>query len=363
MKIIVSIVLCFFSVTAFAEETSLNKKNKYACEVKKNMWLNPFPYLQYEGAHGSLVDFHGDGTLEFYDNGRKYWENKSGTDNLIYSKKKTVIDSKIETVSTVWLRKVAVADINADGKDDLFLLGHGWDAPPFPGEKTKLLLSHEDGYKSVDPKLGVGFWHSGSVGDLNNDGLPDLLAVKGGKGINSFALQNKSGEFEQKKLQTGYSSKEKRLISGEIFDADGDGNLDLIVSTATSKIIIFWGDGNGSFPNKSTVRIPKPFIHVVDINFGDLDGNKKKEVLLLATQGHHPSDKDFYKGFGFMSLGVIGRKLSKPLLLASNKKVRWFPWIYVCDLDNNGKDDVFSFVVERTLKGKKTGEPAFKYSQ
>ena len=360
---VVLILLCFFPVTAFAGKTSLDKKNEYACEVKKDMRLNPFPYLQFEGAHGSLVDFHGDGTLEFYDNGRKYWENKNGTDNLIYSKKQPITDSKIETVAMVWLRKVAVADINIDGKDDLFLLGHGWDAPPFKGEKTKLLLSHEGGYNSVDPKLGLGFWHSGSVGDLNKDGLPDLLAVKGGKGINSYALQTRAGEFEQKKLQLGYSSKEKRLVSGEIFDADGDNNLDLIVSTATSKIIIFWGDGNGNFPSKTLVKIPKPFIHVVDINFGDLDGNKSNEVLLLATQGHHPSDKDFYKGFGFMSLEVIGRKLSEPTLLASNKQVRWFPWIYVCDLDNNGKDDVFSFVVERNLKGKKTGKSAFEYYQ
>ena len=213
--------------------------------------------MQYKGAHGSFVDFFGDGKLEFYDNGRSYWKNKGGTNNVIYSKNQ-IDQSKIERVKTVWLRKVAIADINVDVKDDLFLLGHGWDKPPFPGEKSMLLLSHKGEYKSKDPKLGVGFWHSGAVGDLNNDGLPDLLAVKGGKGTNVFALQNKSGQFKKQSLQLGSSSKGKRLVSGEIFDADGDKNLDLVVSTAISKIIIFWGDGNGNFKQKSEVTVPKP---------------------------------------------------------------------------------------------------------
>jgi hypothetical protein len=79
--------------------------------------------LQYEGAHGSFVDFFGDGKLEFYDNGRSYWKNKGGTNNVIYSKNQ-IDQSKIERVKMVWLRKVAIADINVDGKDDLFLLGH-----------------------------------------------------------------------------------------------------------------------------------------------------------------------------------------------------------------------------------------------
>ncbi len=135
-----------------------------------------------------------------------------------------------------------------------------------------------------------------------------------------------------------------------------------MVSTATSKIIIFWGDGNGNFKQKSEVTVPKPFVHVVDINVGDLDGDGTREVLLIATQGHRPSDKNFYKGYGFLKLDIVKRNLVKPILLESNKNVRWFPWIYVCDMDNDGSDEVFSFVVQRSLDRKKTGKPAFYYS-
>ena len=58
----------------------------------------------------------------------------------------------------VWLRKVAVADINNDGKDDLFLIAHGWDFHPHPGEESLLLLSDGDRYKTINPKFGIGFW-------------------------------------------------------------------------------------------------------------------------------------------------------------------------------------------------------------
>ena len=101
--------------------SSLEKKNAYACAVKKSMDLNPFPYLQYEGAHGSLVDLFGDEKLEFYDNGRDYWRNKDGTENVVYTKHKSM-PLQVENVKMVWLRKVAVADINNDGKDDLLLM-------------------------------------------------------------------------------------------------------------------------------------------------------------------------------------------------------------------------------------------------
>ena len=59
--------------------------------LKKSMDLNPFPYLEHEGAHGSLVDLFGDGALEFYNNGRNYWQNKNGTENLVYSEDKLIL--------------------------------------------------------------------------------------------------------------------------------------------------------------------------------------------------------------------------------------------------------------------------------
>ncbi len=54
-------------------------------------------------------------------------------------------------------------------------------------------MSDGNRYKALDPGLGIGFWHSGAVGDLNNDGLADLLAVTTSKGSNTIAIQQKDG--------------------------------------------------------------------------------------------------------------------------------------------------------------------------
>ena len=362
MGVLLLVLFCSFS--AFAENlaSSLEKKNAYACAVKKSMDLNPFPYLEHEGAHGSLVDLFGDGALEFYDNGRNYWQNKNGTENLVYSEDKSIL-SRIEAVKMVWLRKVAVADINNDGKDDLFLIAHGWDFPPHPGEESLLLLSEGDRYKSINPKFGIGFWHSGAVGDVNNDGLADLLLVTTSKGNNTLAVQKQDGTFKKHTLPLGFSSDVKRVVAGEIIDLDDDGNNDIVVSSSFgSKLTILWGDGTGKFANKSDVDVPKPFNHVVDINIGDTDADGKKELIILATQGDSQGKSNFYKGYSVMLVAVSKRKIEKPKTIDSSKNVRWFPWIYVCDLDGSGKDEIYSFRQEKGLDGKKTGYPAFHYS-
>ena len=36
-------------------------------------------------------------------------------------------------------------DLNGDGRPDMFIAGHGWDAEPFPGEQNRLYLSRPGG--------------------------------------------------------------------------------------------------------------------------------------------------------------------------------------------------------------------------
>ena len=226
-----------------------------------------------------------------------------------------------------------------------------------------MLLSDGNQYKAHDPGLAIGFWHSGAVGDLNNDGLADLLAVTTSKGSNTIAIQQKNGTFKKTSLSLGFSSNDKRVVAGEIIDVDQDGNRDIVVSSAFgSKLTILWGDGTGEFSKKSSVDVPGPFNHVVDINIGDFDGNGGTELVLLSTQGEDQGKSNFYKGYAVMLVGVSKRQIDKPTTIESNKNAKWFPWIYSCDLNGDLKDEVFSFVGQRGLDGKKTGKPAFYYS-
>ena len=139
------------------------------------------------------------------------------------------------------------------------------------------------------------------MGDVNNDGLADLLLVTTSKGNNTLAVQKRDGTFKKHTLPLGFSSDVKRVVAGEIIDGTKTEIMTLsFLPHLASKLTVLWGDGTGKFTNKSVVDVPKPFNHVVDINIGDIDADGKKELIILATQGNSQGKSNFYKGYSVM---------------------------------------------------------------
>ena len=101
-----------------------------------------------------------------------YLNNGDGT----YTYDMSMIDGEIPTF--VHSRKAVVSDFNGDLRPDIFVVDHGYDATPFPGESPWLLLSNPDGtYSTEYLKQFVGFHHSASAGDLDQDGDVDLFVT------------------------------------------------------------------------------------------------------------------------------------------------------------------------------------------
>ena len=358
--VILLIIPSNFALGNTNKMTSLEKRNFYACEVRKGNLKNPINKKNFWYGSGGFVDFFSDGKLEFYTNGKDYHKREQGTENLIYPKNYERVND-ISSLSMVWLREVVTTDINNDGVDDVYAIAHGWDYPPFPGEKNKILLSSPSGYKVVDDGLGNGFWHSGSIADFNNDGLMDILATTGGTGVNKIAIQKKDGTFTPKQFFGFDGKRTKQVIASEAFDADGDGNVDLVMSSNFGKDLrIYWGNGKGEFKQKTKLPVPNPFNHIIDINFADTDGNGQKEIILLATTGN---TSNFYKGYAVYLVTPDGRKLSKPQKIVERPNNNWFAFIHVCDSNNDGKDELFSFEETRNLEKKATEEPPFTYPE
>jgi FG-GAP-like repeat len=139
---------------------------------------------------------------------------------------------------------VAAGDLNGDGKLDLavvvkygstggitVLLGNGDGTFQVGGT----FAANITGYLNATPALA----------DLNRDGRPDLafgyyaapsgLAVLLGRGDGTFVLPRKSA------LQ---SLAPNRLLA---VDLNGDGKLDLAVSSTGNRVVLFRGDGTGVF--------------------------------------------------------------------------------------------------------------------
>ncbi len=122
-----------------------------------------------------------------------------------------------------------------------------------------------------------------SIGDLNLDGHPDILLVKGrhwplldlillGDGTGSFLPPYPVGEVPD------------RSYSGVLVDMDGDGDLDIVVSNDDpDPKVIYLNDGMGHFRVGSTFGEPNWSTRHVAV--ADLNGDGLEDVVLANRSG------------------------------------------------------------------------------
>jgi hypothetical protein len=199
-----------------------------------------------------------------------------------------------------------VADVDGDSKDDLVIF-----TPVRPdgvrttAMDTSVLRSLGNGTFErlapfripADPQIVPDYRIL--TGDLNHDGLPDLviraasdLVVLRGLGGGRFAVESRY--LPQTPRLGGWSTR--------LADIDGDANLDVIMAAQRSVRVLF-GDGRGKFPRSATAPVAKlhdiaglpaglaGLLHVDDLNqprnvaIGHFARGDREQVAVGTVEG------------------------------------------------------------------------------
>lgn len=198
--------------------------------------------------------------------------------------------------------------------------------------------------------MGVDDARQVESADLDGDGRLDLVVVSSGSGNQSQT--NRNGFFQTLMVSDSavaapdtFDGATLRPGFFDLGDADGDGNVDLVESSASDPgtVGLSLGNGDGSFAVPSTVEVSGI---TLDVEFGDLDGDGVVEVLVLVDDGDTVA-VDIYDA----SLGTPTRHVLYAPLGAS--------FLEAGDLDDDGDDDLVTFgLTGATLYTVEAGELA-----
>ena len=152
-----------------------------------------------------------------------------------------------------------------------------------------------------------------SVGDLNADGLPDIVLGKGRHWplFNRVLLNNGHGGF----IATNLGTAPDRTYSAALADIDRDGHPDIVVSNDDpDRKLVYRNDGKGHFPACDAL----PTESATSIVAADLDGDGALDlfvphrdggqsiILWNDGKGHFPASTKVGPAHAWIRIGAAG---------------------------------------------------------
>ena len=213
---------------------------------------------------------------------------------------------------------IAIGDVNGDGMPDVVTASARED-------DVSLLLGLGDGTFAEQQRTAVGDNPTSvALVDMDSDGFLDVVAsdrlgvsVLPGNGDGTFAVQQR--------FSTGVRTASNSDMA--ISDLNGDGALDVVLPDpdfTRSSVMVLLGDGDGSFLAMQRFDAgPRPSLAAI----GDVDGDGIPDVVVTSLISGHLA----------VLLGLGGGDFSAPQLFVSG----WIPGpASLADLNGDGNLDV-----------------------
>lgn len=231
---------------------------------------------------------------------------------------------------------MAIADLNADGRDDLVVCEFGkWTGALswFENKGNKKYQRHTLRAKPGATKVYVH--------DMNADGLPDVVALfaQGDEGV--FIYYNKgNGAFQEKRVLDFSPSNGSSYF--DLYDFNGDGHVDIIYTAGDNAdfspifkhyhgLYIYLNDGKNQFTER--------FFYQLNGAYGatarDFDGDGDVDIALVSffpDYNQHPEES-------FVYLENKGDFQFEPYTLDDPTLGRWIV-MDAGDLDGDGDEDL-----------------------
>lgn len=178
----------------------------------------------------------------------------------------------------------AATDINQDNATDILVGSIG---------RNRLFQNNGNGLFSDEsvqrlPELSDAT-HDVAFGHINNDNFPDIVIANGN--ANRILINTGSGFFSNRSNRYSFINQPEESRDVELFDADGDGDLDIYVGNSSlqeganpqDRLLI--NDGSGFFSDQTADRLPSITTDTFAAAFSDLDGDGDPDIVVGNYNG------------------------------------------------------------------------------
>jgi hypothetical protein len=299
------------------------------------------------------ADFTGDGKKDLW---AYYWKNPFPTNmpglHLFseYEIKPGIYDLQ---KGLTQVRKCVVSDMDNDKNPDIMLFSSGYDKSPFPGDSLAIFYPKELKYQYLSSD--IGYYHGGAVGDINNDGLVDIVGYSGWSAVvpvhPTCYLNKGNRNFElSKQVFSNFNTTSDNYYTVELFDINADGYLDLFLGSLKTLRVI--PNAIGVFNRAKAIDFPvDPSEELMDLAFLDFDFDGKIDVLTMSNKaGYNGYSMKLYlnKGSSFIDATKSYFDISEEIGINA-----WIKWIRLFDYDGDGDLDVVADGLFGELQGNK----------